>query len=179
MDISETKETVRLMQGIAQQGSLHLRELNSDFAQVRELLSLSVDRICASFMRIAQLAAVDATEPLAERPAELSANEPLESAQRLAAIAMIAAQVTTELQFHDLTTQILHRSNGRVNGLDSLLTQLSDLCIHLEFEDSEGHRARGISLASDQMMNASVELANRLRKTVAQTNLDVGDVELF
>lgn len=170
MDISETKETVRLMQGIAQQGTMHLRELDGDFSQLRDLLAVSIDRITASFMHISHLATLDG----GERPADA-----LAAAARLEEIAMTATTVATELQFHDLSTQILARSAGRVNGLHNLLSQLGDLCIHLEFEESERHRAKGIATASEQMMHGSQELATRLRKTVQQKNLDVGDIELF
>lgn len=183
MESSETKEAVRLMQGIAQQGSMHLCELDGDFAQVRDLLTLSIERICASFMRIAQLATPG--EPGSDRgtapegSAALASATPADLERRLEEIAMIGASVTTELQFHDMISQVLARACGRVNGLHGLLSQLSDLSIHLEFEDSEQHRAQGLAFANQRMLSASQELATRLRKTVSQKNLDVGDIELF
>lgn len=176
METSATTEAIRLMNGIAEQGELHLRELELDFGQLRALLADSVDRIADSFVRIAALA----SPARVMGPALIEASEQnQELHDNLTRIAAHAVEVATELQFHDMASQILARSEGRVHGLSALLTDLSRQAGALSKQDSEAAVIQDIASTNRLIRESSQELATRLRQTVTQRSMDAGDIELF
>lgn len=187
MRSEQTTETIRLMTGIADQGGLHLTELLSDFEQLRDLLSFAVDRFCRDFLHVAELATVPSSEGPSGSPAAPSEDGPTrqvaagadDARRQLERIAMAVADMTVDLQFHDMANQILARSSGRVTGLAALLTELRQRAQSMPAESSQDGLVKAFAETNAAILEQSQELAVRMRKAVQQKNLDVGDVELF
>lgn len=179
MDTSATAEAIRLMKGIAEQGELHLRELEVDYSQLRALLSDSVDRIADSFVRVAALASPARVMGLQSDDTHEADEYAPQLEDTLNRIANHAAEVATDLQFHDLASQILARSEGRVHGMSALLAHLRKQAEGLSQRDCEPELGIDIATAARTIREGSQELAARLRKTVTQRSVEAGDIELF
>ncbi len=158
-----------LLRGAVHHGHLHVDELQADLHQMVQLISNAVERMSHSFARIA--AAGTETTDTADAAREQDHARPRTAEERLADVADAARSMITELQFHDLISQVAARAQARLDGINVLLRDLDATAARCEQPHAIHH---GVRLARD-----SHELARRLRKAVAQRDLDTGDIELF
>ena len=167
MDPDDSAVALRLLQGVAKHGRLHVDELQSDLHQLEALISDAVSRMSGTFSRLAELVA-----PVAE-VRDRSDSEAPSSVDRLAEIEATARTLAVELQFHDMSCQIAARAKARLAGMVGMLGALAAA--------SSPTRASGAPMEAveQQLGQASHELTTRLRQTVVQRGLHPGDIELF
>lgn len=170
-------ELKALLQVVSESGVQHLLEVEADLTQTLFLLDEAIAKLSVSFTAIHQA--------VSEQQARLDAlltQYPLIHQQAYAIYEMrevISDEVNgavTGLQFHDLTSQLLTRTLGRVNGL-------RDLLLTLPLQADEAHPAADVAARlrqlSEGLQRHSVALDGRLTQPVRQQHLGCGDVELF
>lgn len=170
----------RLLNGVSEHGSRHLREVEADLTQTNFLLAEAIDKLAASFVQIytvisAQQQLLDA---LMQRHG-MAADE----AQNFQALREQLAQeintVITGLQFQDLTNQLITSTLKRVTGLRELLAALSNY----DGGMPSAHEHAAIANLLEQIRNSlstnSGALQAGLRQQVKQKHMDSGEIELF
>lgn len=169
-----------LLAAVSDHGKQHLIEVEADLIQTTFLLSEAIEKLGASFMAVHQAVTTQQEEIDALLIATNGSQEINQKiTQYREKIADEVNAAVTGLQFQDMTSQLINRTIKRVNGLrDSLIA----LAAHGEEMDAEheheeiarllGEMSVGLSARSDQMVGA-------LRKSVAQKDMDSGEIELF
>ncbi|WP_089398947.1 hypothetical protein [Noviherbaspirillum humi] len=181
-----TKKTVlgpevsHLLSNLSDHGTQHLGEVRNDLVQADVLISEAIEKLGHSFQAIHD--AVAAQQEIIEALAADAALAP-QLASRLAALkADVAREVgaaVTAMQFQDMTSQLIARAVQRVDGIAGLLDSAGAGSAALAQEE----RAEPISARLHEMNLAlesqSARLDGMLLKSVRQTHLESGDVELF
>lgn len=170
----------RLLSGVSDHGARHLTEIEADLVQVSLLLIEAIDKLGGNFMAIhnavcAQQDTInllldggkpsdDAVAKLVDMPSEIGAH--------------VNAAVTC-MQFQDMTSQLLDRTQKRVSGLREFLETLGSHGAEILAESSNDEIVSLISTINMNLAIQSLELKSVLRKAVNQQHLESGDIELF
>lgn len=174
---SQLKE---LLAGLSDHGHRHLSEAEKDLAQTTVLLGEAIEKLGASFMGIhdavsRQQTAIDAL--LARHP------QSPELAQQLKAMqGEIGAHVNsavTGLQFQDMTSQLLNRTLRRVGGIRDVLDTLGTSGLAGLRDGEAAEIAVLLASINTNLSEQSAKLQGLLQKSVSQTHMNSGDVELF
>ncbi|MDF3037105.1 MAG: chemotaxis protein [Paucimonas sp.] len=169
-----------LLSGLSDQGAQHLTEVETDLTQTTFLLGEAIEKLGASFMAIhdslcAHQAIVDSV--IAQLPMSGENEEKLKAVQ--SDIARHVNSAVTGLQFQDMTSQLIARTLRRVNGLRDLLAAVGLHTVSMVPEGDEEKFLEQLRLIGQLMEDQSTKLDSALWKSVSQTRMESGDVELF
>lgn len=180
-----TKETqlgtqVRsLLSNLSGHGAQHLTEVETDLMQTSFLLGEAIEKLGASFMAMhdaisAQQTSIgqllSETQPTPELAEQLQA--------RYEEITRHVNAAVTGLQFQDLTNQLLGRTMRRVTGLREVLDGIGSGSADLSETNTE-EIVKKLSSINNALEEKSMELESALWKSVGQTRMESGDIELF
>ena len=169
-----------LLSGVAEHGTQHLSEVETDLHHTSYLLAEAIEKLGKSFMTVHQLVSeqqkyMDDMMTSYGLPEEVKAKFDAYEKQ----IGAEVNAVVTGLQFHDLTTQLNARTVKRVDGLRSLLNQLlmqwDEMVVLYEHEELDVLLQKMNSLLSA----GSSQLEGGLRQQVKQKDMSCGDIDLF
>jgi len=177
------QELKRLLLDTASGGSRQLTEVETDLVQTDILLGEAIQKLASSFMELHQ--AVLAQQKEIELVMAGNGNLSTDDIGRFKAIQdeitlHINASVTG-LQFQDMTSQLLERIVRRVIGLRDALGVLSANSFEITPDDSQSIEELETLLKNtiESMETRLTALENGLWKTVRQTRMESGDIELF
>ncbi len=170
----------RLLSGVSDHGIRHLTEVETDLHQTSLLLLEAIEKLSANFMAIhttvcAQHETIDLL---------LSGGVPTkESVAKLVAmpeeIGNYVNAAITSMQFQDMTSQLLDRTQKRVVGLREFLGTLGLNGMKILPESNNDEIVALLSNINMTLAIQSLELRSVLRKAVNQQHLESGDIELF
>lgn len=170
----------RLLSSVGQHGNQHLSEIEADLLQTNFLLTEAIGKLSASFM--AMHVAMRTQQEIAERVLRGEANKEQDAEGLAATAAEMEAQVNiavTGLQFQDMTNQLIGRALQRIAGLskvlDTLSSSSSEMAAHTGIEEIVALLGEVNHLLEQQ----SGQLESDLWRTVSQTHMGSGDIELF
>jgi molecular chaperone DnaK (HSP70) len=174
---SQLKE---LLSGLADHGHQHLSEAERDLVQTTVLLGEAIEKLSASFMGIheavrRQQKAVEAL--LDKHSASSEAAGQLKAVQEEIGIHVNSA--VTGLQFQDMTNQLIDRAIRRVGGIKNVLDTLGASGLGGLPNRDDGEISALLETISKSLLNQSIKLESALQKSVSQTHMQSGDVELF
>ncbi len=173
---SQLKE---LLSGLSDHGHQQLNEAEKDLAQTTVLLREAITKLGNSFLSIheavtRQQKTID--ELLVRHPAPELAEQFKEVQSEIGSHVNLAV---TSLQFQDMTSQLIDRTIRRIGGIRDVLGTL-------DVSGRDGWSTgdpQDISALIACMNNALAEqearLENLLQRSVSQTHMESGDVELF
>jgi len=170
----------RLLLGVAASGDQHLAEIKADLTQTNFLLAEVIGTLGSDFMAIHE--AMDAQRQIVGK---LQAGQTLTDADTtdLARISTeIGARVgsvVTGLQFQDMTNQLLGRALQRVAGLSEVLQTLEDRGTGITRETPVEDIVALLEGVNRSLEERSEKLDSNLWKSVCQTHMGSGDIELF
>lgn len=170
----------KLLTLVSAQSTDHLTKVDTDLTQTSLLITEAIDKLAASFLAIhaavtAQQAIIDSVlGDVFSHPAERTALDTLR-----AEIGAHANAAITNLQFQDMTSQLIDRSRNRVQGLHETLTVLGTNAAHIINEDNQASLVTQLDQIRESVSKHSTKLDGSLRKAVNQTHLESGDIELF
>ena len=186
-----------LLEALSCQGDAHLNEMTTDLQQTATLLAETIDKLGRAFAGIhesvsAQHALIGTLSTGQTLPPALQ--ESLTSLRRQYQIHLDAA--VTGLQFQDMTGQLIGRIVGHAASLQTLLDALGEGAAALAPGVGPGsppatHPDGTLPTAVTLVALTTLATVNRtldaqgasvhsgVRKSVAQTHMDSGDIELF
>lgn len=169
-----------LLAAVSQHGDRHLIEIESDLQQTTFLLSEAIEKLSLSFMAIhSQLVEQQNTIEQLHIEGELSINAKEALSVFEKNIGNHVSNVVTGMQFQDMTNQLLERTIKRVNGLKELLQELASHEHPASAEDEHEEILNFLAGVNQRLNNGSQYLSGNLRKSVRQSNLNTGDIDLF
>jgi hypothetical protein len=170
----------RLLAGVSEHGRKHLTEVETDLIQARLLLKEAIQALSANFLAINE--AFGAQQPTIDLL--LAGGTPSDASR--AALAGLARQmegyfnaVVINMQFEDMTNQLLDRASKRVTGLREFLGTLGVHGEEILPESGNDEIVELLNKVSMALAIQSLELRSVLRKAVSQQHLKSGDIELF
>lgn len=169
-----------LLGSVAEQGIGHLIEVETDLAQTALLLTEAIEKLGASFMAIH--ASVSAQQQSVDRllaGAVPNAEELVELNNIHRAIGQHVNAAVTGLQFQDMTNQLIERSRSHVAGVREALALLSQTAASITPHTDLPALEALLDQASAAIGERRMLLHDTLRKSVNQTHMESGDVELF
>lgn len=170
----------QLLSGVSDHGSEHLLEVETDLAQTMILLGQAIEKLGDSFLALHTAISKEQDEINAIIDA---GSVPEESKDKLREIrAEISTHINaavTSLQFQDLTSQLIHRTVQRCEGLREVLNVLGVAGNDLPADGETEQLAVLLRATSVRLEKQSADLKQLLRKVVHQKELDSGDIELF
>lgn len=169
-----------LLSGLSGHGHQHLAEAEKDLAQTTVLLSEAIEKLGACFLGIhdavsRQQAAID--ELLANHPPS-----PELAAQFKAAQGEIGSHVSsavTGLQFQDMTSQLIERTMRRIAGIREALDRLDANGLGGLSASKPDDISALIACMNQALAEHNTRLESLQQRSVAQTHMNSGDVELF
>jgi len=169
----------RLLSGVSTHGHRHLNEVETDLLQTKLLLEEAIDKLTSSFTAIHDT--VSARQGAIDRLLAGAASD--EDRAHLAGMAdEIAAHVNkviTNMQFQDMTSQLIDRTLKRVNGLREFLGTMGEHGADILPDSGSEEIVERLGKVNVALATQSRELGNVLRKSVEQRHLESGDIELF
>lgn len=174
---SQLKE---LLSGLADHGHQHLGEAERDLVQTTVLLGEAIEKLTASFMGIheavrRQQEAVDALLEQHAAPCETTGH--FRSVQE--EIGTHISSAVTGLQFQDMTNQLIDRTIRRVGGIKNVLDTLGASGLGGLPDRDAGEISVLLETINKSLLNQSIKLESVLQKSVSQTHMQSGDIELF
>jgi hypothetical protein len=170
----------RLLSGVSDHGIRHLTEVETDLVQTALLLTEAIEKLGASFLEIHALASAQ------QETMNLLLAGGTPSEEQIAGIKSMQVEmdrqistVITSLQFQDMTSQLLDRSQKRVTGLREFLATLGTHGAGLHMGSDNDEMVELLKRISVALAIQSMELKSVLRKAVHQQHLEAGDVDLF
>lgn len=176
-------ELRKLLTAVSDHGNKHLVAVEADLKQAAFLLDEAIAKLGDSFMALDQqitaqekvLSNLKTSDGIDDTESEALASSQAEVQQQI-------QQVVTNLQFQDMTNQIIERSLKRVDGLKSLIYEIGN----------HGDQAEAGILVREQeeiaeyieklktSISDSDAITNRINnKSVDQQNMSSGSVDLF
>lgn len=170
----------QLLHLITLHGKQHLLEIETDLVQTNYLLSGAIEKLSASFMAIhatasAQQQAMQALLASADPSADMP-NQPVD--YHLQMREEVNAAITA-LQFQDMTSQLIARALDHVGSLKASLEVLGAQNNEQRLQDDTTTVARLMQALQQHFVPDQATLSPRLRKSVAQRDMDSGAIELF
>ncbi len=177
LPIEELRE---LLAAVSRHGDWHLLEIETDLQQTTFLLNEAIEKLSTSFMNVyAQLTEQQAVIKLLAESGKLHPDVVQQLQVFQDNIGHEVNKVVTGMQFQDMTNQLLQRTINRVNGLKTLLQELSSHQFPMA-ADSEQEEIRHFIMQLNQNFDqGSAHLTGNLRKSVNQQDLATGDIDLF
>ncbi|MGQ2965974.1 chemotaxis protein [Methylophilus sp.] len=177
LPIEELRE---LLAAVSRHGDWHLLEIETDLQQTTFLLNEAIEKLSTSFMNVyGQLTEQQAVVKLLAESANLQPDMVQQLQGFEESIGQEINKVVTGMQFQDMTNQLLQRTINRVNGLKTLLQELSSHQFPMAAE-SEHEEIRNFIMQLNQNFDqGSHHLTGNLRKSVNQQDLASGDIDLF
>lgn len=179
-DKNPTEDLRNLLTIVSDHGKQHLVEIETDLMQTNYLLGGAIEKLGASFMAIhetvvAQQLALDqllVNNKLAAADVEtvLSHREKL---------SLEVNSAVTGLQFQDMTSQLITRVLKHVNGLKESLEALESHGDNTQHQDEHFEITRLLEDMCAHFGTRNDAFKHGLRKSVAQHDMDSGDIELF
>ena len=169
-----------LLAALSRQGEVHLKEIKTDLNQTGYLLAQAIEKLGTSFMGIHQAlvrqhALIDTLRDGAVLTPALRGE--LAQLQQQAATHVNAA--VTGLQFQDMTSQLIGRVAGHAGALSDVLESVSVQATGLPC-GSDAASVQTLLEALNRTLDEKGETQREVvRKTVAQTHMESGDIELF
>jgi len=170
----------RLLLGVAASGDQHLAEIKADLTQTNFLLAEAIGTLSSDFMAIH--AAIDAQRQIIDRlqaGQALTDTDTIDLNQISAEIGSRVGSVVTGLQFQDMTNQLLGRALQRVAGLSEVLQTLDDSGTGIARETAVEDIVALLENVNRSLEERSEKLDSNLWKSVCQTHMGSGDIELF
>lgn len=170
----------KLLTLVSVQSIDHLNKVNTDLTQTSLLITEAIDKLAASFLAIhaavtSQQAIIDSVlGDASSHPAERAALDALRSE-----IGAHANTAITSLQFQDMTSQLIDRSQNRIHGLHETLADLGANATQITDKKTEENLIIQLDHIRESVEKHSTKLNGALRKAVNQTHLESGDIELF
>ena len=171
-------ELQRLLSRVSEHGCQHLQDAEDDLDQTLFLLTQAIETLSSGFMQINQL--VNKQQTLIYQVLD-AGNE----VKQDAALKVLRAQideeinkVVTNLQFQDLTSQLITRSVQRISGLRDLLNVIAS---HpTDMHDSPNPTVEQLlETIHDSLSVKSGALTDGLTQEVKQKHMVSGEIELF
>ena len=177
------QELKRLLLDTASGGSRQLTEVETDLVQTNILLGEAIEKLGSSFMELhtAVLAQQKELEVVMAGKGTLSADDVARLKVMQDEITVHVNAAVTGLQFQDMTSQLLERIVRRVIGLRDALGVLSANSFEITPDSSQSiEELEGLLKNTVESMEERLTaLENGLWKTVRQTRMESGDIELF
>ena len=175
-----TLSVSKLLTLVSAQSTDHLTKVDTDLTQTSLLITEAIDKLAASFLAIhsavtAQQSIIDSV--LGEASSHQAERTALDALR--VEIGAHANAAITNLQFQDMTSQLIDRSRTRVQGLHQTLTHLGTNATHITDEDNQTSLVKQLDQLRESVSKHSTKLDGSLRKAVNQTHLESGDIELF
>lgn len=170
----------RLLSSVAKHSNQHLAEVEADLLQTNFLLAEAIEKLSISFIAIH--ASVRAQQKMVDM---LLAGEmpPVERAAALTAlskeIGMHINAAVTGLQFQDMTSQLIGKALQRVTGLSKVLATLDVSSSEMVAGTGGGEIITLLNNVNHLLEQQSGKLESDVWKSVCQTHMESGDVELF
>lgn len=173
-------ELRQLLTAVSEHGAQHLVEVVTDLNQTTFLLSEAIEKLGDSFMSIheattAQQQEIDDLLSAVDIP-EIKYQNILVLRKK---ISEKVDEAVTGLQFQDMTSQLIARVIKRVDGLRESLIAMA---AHGQDMDLGHEHEEIVKLLNEMSANLSTRnsaLTGGLAKSVAQKNMDSGEIELF
>ena len=170
----------QLLSGVSDHGISHLQEIESDLVQITVLLSDAIRDLGTSFLDLH--AALKLQEILIKKNVDdgsISTDNKEQFNKIQSEIEMHINEAVRNLQFQDLTSQLVSRTVQRSTGLRDLLCTISLVGNDIEQDSAHSEIVLLLKEVSRKLELQSIELKSLLRKTVSQQDLGSGDIELF
>lgn len=178
LPIAELRE---LLTVVSEHGNQHLVEVESDLQQTNYLLNEAIEKLGESFMSI--------HKGLVEQQAiveKLLANQEIAQNDK-ASLEALKNKITqdvnaavTGLQFQDMTSQLIHRTIKRVNGLKDLLEILANHGVEHDDESEHEDIAKFLASLNNSFHESSHALSGGLlNRSVGQKDMGSGEIDLF
>ena len=169
-----------LLAALSRQSCVHLTEVDTDLRQTSYLLVQAIEKLGNSFMGIHQALASQHALIDAMRDGEvLTPALRVQFSQLQQQAATHVNSAVTGLQFQDMTSQLIGRVAGHAGALRDLFENIAARAALLPGASGTADvqvLLDGLSRTLDENGEAQMEVA---RKTVAQTHMESGDIELF
>lgn len=166
-----------LLISIREHGNRHLNEIDADLAQTNFLLTEAVQELNTRFLAIHTL--VRAQQ---DKMNELVLNAP-QRTETLARSREVADTVelhvniiVTQLQFQDMTNQLVSRALQQTSELREVLKVLNLPIDDADSKISAIERVRRVKIDLDRKY---LQIERRESKAVCQTQMQSGDIDLF
>lgn len=169
-----------LLVAVSDHGKQHLIEVEADLMQTTFLLTEAIEKLGASFMAIHQAVLIQQEEInalLLPNQSSPTLNQKITQYREKIADEVNAA--VTGLQFQDMTSQLITRTIKRVNALRDSLAALAAHGEEIDAEHEHEEIARLLEEMSMHLSSRSDAIKGALRKSVAQKDMDSGEIELF
>lgn len=172
-------ELTPVLAGVVDHGNRHLAEIESDLAQTNFLLVQAIQKLSAGFMAIHT--SICQQQEIIE--SSLIAHIPPENAARLQTIfqevGLHVNATITGLQFQDMTSQLIDRALQQVNSLRTTLEILNAVNAGLTESTEEEESVIAINKLSHRLDQQHEQFDNEQTKTVCQTHMESGEIDLF
>jgi chemotaxis regulatin CheY-phosphate phosphatase CheZ len=170
----------KLLTGVSDHGIAHLVEVETDLFQTTILLAEAIEKLSSNFLTL------HASILLQEEQIKMLVDSNQIPKGNLSRLSDIQSNIETQLndavknlQFQDLTNQLISRTVQRSVGLRELLSILEIIGKSIPHEGAEDEIGELLVNIVGKLEVQSAELKQVLRKTVDQKNLVSGDIELF
>lgn len=179
MNTITISELRKLLTVVTEHGNKHLVDVEADLKQAAFLLNEAIDKLGTSFLHLDQKI-VEQKQMMDASPSNAN-SESLASIQ--AEISAQIQQVVTNLQFQDMTNQIIDRSLKRVTGLKNVLDELGSHGDHASADTLE-HEKEEIeayvqSLEKSLNHGSDAITGGINNQSVGQKDMSSGSIELF
>lgn len=179
-EISISAAIKRLLSTLTSQSNVSLLEVENDLAQTRLLLQEAIEKLSSSFMAIHE--AVNEQQNtidliLADPASGHAATEAIKISREKIAENVISA--VTGLQFQDMTSQLIDRTDRRINDLHDVMHSLAHLAEQIMPSDSSELDLAALETLSNRLEEKADSYAKPQRRIVSQTHMESGEIELF
>ncbi|MDB5775092.1 MAG: chemotaxis protein [Herbaspirillum sp.] len=174
-------EFKRLLLDVASGGSRQLTEVEADLVQTNHLLNEAIEKLGGSFLQLhtVVLAQQKIVAAIVEQQAPATPAQIDQIKQSQQQIDTHVNAAVTGLQFQDMTSQLVERTLRRVVGLREVLGFLSNSSWDMVPECDMDEMYELLQKINRIMEERLVNLENSLWKTVRQTHMSSGDIDLF
>ncbi len=176
-------ELRKLLTAVSEHGNKHLVAIESDLKQAAFLLDEAISKLGDSFMALEQQISVqETTISNLKKTDGIDENNRQTLASSQAEVHQQIQQVVTNLQFQDMTNQILERSLKRVDCLKSLIYEIgnhgddADVGILIREQEEIAEYIDKLKQGLDDSDAINSGINNR---SVDQKNMSSGSVDLF
>lgn len=169
-----------LLEALGRQGERHLSVVETDLHQTAYLLKEAIDKLTRSFIGIHD--AVTAQQVLMHRLADGAAMTPDLRAALVESHESSKAHVDsaiTALQFHDMTGQLIGRIVDHVQSLHAVLATVGASSSALTADTDAAAVLTVLAEVNRILVEKGETFDHVARKTVSQTHMESGDIELF
>lgn len=177
---SLTPKVQTLLVGLSEHGSQHLIEVETDLIQTNILLGEAIEKLSKNFMAIHNT--ITAQQEMLESILMQSSAAPEVCAALRSKAEEISLHVNgaiTGLQFQDMTSQLIGRVQRRVTGLRDMLSLNGIDQLEKSMGIDNDSTLTAIENINSVLLQKSTLLEKELWKTVCQTHMESGDIELF